>query len=590
VIVFLVTLTYANSFSGTFTYDDRPAVINNPTIRQLWPLGPILNPPAESGPGGRPLANFSFAVSYALSGLQTWGYHLVSVTVHALAALTLFGVMRRTLAQPLVHARFGPDAVVLAMFIASLWAVHPLQTQTVTYISQRTEAMMALFYLLTFYCFIRGTTARPRLWFPLAVGACFLGALSKETIATVPLLLLLYDRTFVAGSFVAALRARARFYIALASSWVLIAWLLIGVRDRGVGYGLGITWFDYALTQCQAVVQYLSLGLWPNPLVFDRGVFLLQSFAEAAPYALLLLTLLSTTVWLLWSRPAIGFIGAWFFVILTPTSSVIPVIQQPIAENRPYLPLAALIALLVLAFYTVMRRSIVVGLASVLLIAFAASTHLRNRDYRSEISIWADSAAKAPANARAHYNLGVALDFAGRRAEAIVAYEAAILTYPDYAMAHNNLGNALAENGQFALAFPHLTRAVQLKPDYEDAHYNLGNAYLNTQRPTAALPHYEIALRLNPDQPKTLKNLAIVCLRTDREADAIRYFERAIAVSPSSAELHNNLAIVLFQLGRIEEAISHCETALRLNPDYTGARENLANFLKARTERPSSHR
>ncbi len=584
-IVLLIALAYANSFSGGFVYDDRTTVAENTTIRQLWPLGPVLQPPSESGPGGRPLANLSFAVSYALSDLHPWGYHLVNVAIHCLAALALFGVVRRTLAQPLLRVRFGADAIILAALVAALWAVHPLQTQTVTYVSQRTESMMALFYLLTLYCFIRGTTDRPRLWLPLAVIACYLGAVSKEIIATAPLLVLLYDRTFVAGSFAGALRERARLYLALASSWILLAWLLIDVRNRGVGYGLGIPWFDYALTQCQAVVLYLSLGFWPHPLIFDRGIFLLHSLTAAAPYALVLVALLALTAWALLRRPVLGFLLAWFLVILAPASSVIPVIQQPIAENRPHLPLAAVVAFAALMLYSAARRLFILGLGAVLLVVCGTATHLRNRVYASEISLWSDTAAKLPSNARAHYNLGVALDYAGRRTEALSAYRAALDAYPDYAMAHNNLGNALAETGQVAAALPHLERSIQLKPDYPDPLYNLGNAYLNTNRPAEAVPPYEATLRLNPRQPKALNNLAIACLRTNRETDAMRYFERAIALDPVFPDPHNNLAVVLSQFGRLDEAIAHCETALRLKPDYTGARENLASLLKMRAER-----
>lgn len=583
-IVLAALLAYANSFSGALVYDDRAALPENETIRHLWPLGPVFNPPAEAGTGGRPVANFTFALSYALSGLHPWGHHLLNLTIHTLAALTLFGVVRRTLRQPLLRARFDAEATPLAAAIALLWAVHPLQTQTVTYLSQRTESLMALFYLLTVYCFIRSAESRPRLWQPLAVTACLLGVLSKEIIATVPLLVLLYDRTFVAGSFSSALRARARFYASLAATWILLAWLLIGVRDRGVGYGLGIPWFDYALTECKAVVLYLSLGLWPHPLIFDRGVTLLTSVSAAAPYALVLFTLLAATAWSLARRPALGFAGAWFFVILAPASSVIPVIQQPIAENRPYLPLAAVLALTVLTlrFFTTRRTALV--LCAVLSVACIAATARRNRDYQSEVSIWTDTTLKAPLNARAHYNLGVALDYLGRRAEAMASYTAALAVAPDYANALANLGNALTEEGRPAEALPLLERAVRLKPDYPEAHYNLGNAFLHTGQPARAIPHYEATLRLQPRQPKACNNLAITFLQTDRLPDAIRFFERALELDSAFADPHNNLGVVLSQSGRLAEAIAHCETALRIKPDYADAKRNLASLRERQRE------
>ncbi|MCX6956277.1 MAG: tetratricopeptide repeat protein [Verrucomicrobia bacterium] len=580
-IVVATLAAYLNSFSGALVYDDRASITENESIRQLWPPGPAFSPPGGAGTGGRPIANFTFAVSYALSGLAPWGHHLVNVLTHTLAALVLFGVVRRTLLQPALRPRFGAPALPLAGAIAGLWAVHPLHTQVVTYLSQRTESLMALFYLLTLYCFIRGAEARPRLWFPLAVVACLFGVMCKEIIATVPLLVLLYDRTFVAGSFAAALRLRWRLYAALAATWLPLALLLVGVGERGVGFGLGIPWFHYALTECQAVLLYLRLALVPSPLVFDRGLGLVEDPAAAAPFALLLAALLGATGWALWRRPLLGFAGAWFFVILAPASSVIPVIQQPVAENRPYLPVAAVLAVAVLALHSLAGRRAALGVCLALAVAGIFATARRNRDYASEISLWADTAAKAPHNARAHYNLGVPLDYAGRRAEAMACYTAAIAANPNYVEAHANLGNALTESGRPAEAVPHLETAVRLRPTYEEAHYNLGNALLHLGRPLEAIGRYQATLRLRPAQPKARNNLGICFLNTGRPAEAVAEFRRALALQPGFPDPHNNLAVAYVQLGRLPEAIAECEEALRLNPGYVDARNNLERLRAA---------
>ena len=584
VIALLILAAYGNSFSGALVYDDRASITENESIRHLWPLGPVLSPPAEAGTGGRPFANLTFALSYALSGLQPWGHHLLNILTHTLAALTLFGVVRRTLLQPALRTRFGPDALPLAAAVAALWAVHPLGTQVVTYLSQRTESLMALCYLLTLYGFIRGTAARPHLWHPLAVAACLLGVLSKEVIATAPLLVLLYDRTFVAGSFAGALRARWKLYAALAATWLPLAFLLIGVGDRGVGYGLGIPWFDYALTECRAVLLYLKLGLWPFPLIFDRGVDLVATTAAAAPFALTLAALLGATLWALRRRPSLGFAGAWFFLILAPTSSVVPVIQQPVAENRPYLPLAAVVSLGVLALHARAGRRPALAVCATLAAVCVVATALRNRDFASEISLWTDTVEKLPRNARAHYNLGVPLDIAGRRPEAIAHYEAAIAIDPAYASAYANLGNALTEQGRPADAILYLATAVRLQPTHANAHYNYGNALLHTARPGDAIGHYQASLRLDPLQPKARNNLGIALLQTNRTLEAITEFERAAALNPDFADPRNNLAVALSQLGRLPEAIAACEAALRINPGYTGARDNLERLRATQRE------
>ena len=570
-----VLLAYAKSFSGARAYDDRAAITENGSIRDLTALGQAFHAPPEAGSAGRPVANFTFALSYALSGLQPWGYHLLSVTIHGLAALALFGVVRRTLLRPVLRDRSGREATALAGASALLWAVHPLQTQTVTYLSQRTESLMGLFYLLTLYCFIRSIEERPRIWQALSVGSCLLGVMSKEVCATAPLLVLLYDRTFVAGTFSGGLRARVYFYSALAATWLVLAWLLVGVSKRGVGYDLGISWIDYALTECKAVLLYGSLGVWPHPLIFDRGVTLLTSFADAAPYLVGLVALLAGALWAVVRRPALGFAAAWFFVILAPASSVIPVIQQPIAENRPYLPLAGLVALGVLGLRFCLGRRTTLAACALLAATALAATVQRNRDYRTEASIWADTVAKTPGNARAHYNLGVVLDHLGQRAAAMEQYRAAITCAPTYAAPHNNLGNALVEERRIAEAQPYLERALDLKPDYADAHYNLGNAYLHSGRFADAIPHYETALRLEPQRPKAANNLAICLLQTGHADDAIREFNHSLSLQPDFFDAHTNLAVALMQTGRNPEALAHLETALRLQPDSAPVRATI---------------
>ncbi len=184
---------YSNSLSGEFVFDDIGAIKDNPTIRNLWPLGPVLSPPPGTTSGGRPLLNFSFALNYALGGLNVWGYHAVNLAIHLANALLLFGVLRRSFALPALREKFGGGAVGLSFAIALLWAVHPLQTESVTYIVQRAESLVALFYLLVLFCVIRGAgSARPAGWYAGAIAACLLGMSAKEVMVTAPAVVLLY--------------------------------------------------------------------------------------------------------------------------------------------------------------------------------------------------------------------------------------------------------------------------------------------------------------------------------------------------------------------------------------------------------------
>ena len=567
-LTFAVALVYANSLSAPFLFDDAGAVLGNPTIRSLASFA-VFNPPADgSTTTGRPVVNFSYALNYALGGEHVVGYRVVNVAIHALAALTLFGLLRRTFscvrgrgplagdvsassrASALLPSAFNPD--VAALTIAALWALHPLQTESVVCIAQRTESLCGLLYLLTLYAFTRatipsegGARCPQRAWLVVSVGSCLLGMAAKEVMVTAPLVVLLYDRTFVAGTFAGALRVRRSYYAALAGTWLLLAFLVLqnsGARGASAGFGLGVTPWTYLLTQADALVRYLGLTLWPHPLVLDYGTGVAGALAEVWWQGVIVLMLLAATVWALVRRPVLGFVGAWFFLILAPSSSFVPLVAQTMAEHRMYLPLAAVLTVATLALFRfsgALRWPVVVALVA----ASAVVTAVRNRDYRDAIAIWSDTVAHAPPHSRAFTNLGSAYVAAGRPAEALPPLERALALNPsDYSAQRNralallalgradeaavifaalparepgeaaeyfDLGNAYAREGRFPEAVAAYTRTGTLDPAHFAARANLGNALLAAGRATEAIAAYEAALRLRPSDARLLENLAL---------------------------------------------------------------------------------
>ena len=357
VIVLATVLAYRNSLNGPFIFDDKLAIVSNLTIRRLWPIWKPLCPPSHGETvTGRPLLNLSLAVNYAISGLNVWSYHVANLAIHILAAWLLFGILRRTFLLPSLGNSQIPAPTCLALAIAMLWAIHPLQTESVTYIVQRAESLVGMFYLLTLYCFIRGATSGGgRYWYAAAVLACLLGMASKEVMVSAPLMVLLYDRAFLAGSFREAWRRHYGVYLALASTWLLSGWLVVVAGSRGgtAGFGAGVSSWAYLCTQFGAIVHYLKLSVWPRPLLFDYGPDTVPITLAIIPNALFVGLLGLATLVALWRWPKIGFLGAWFFAILAPTLSIVPVATQVVAEHRMYLPLAAVVIAVTLAGYLV---------------------------------------------------------------------------------------------------------------------------------------------------------------------------------------------------------------------------------------------
>jgi protein O-mannosyl-transferase len=577
-------VAYRNSFSVPFLFDDGLTLRNNPSIRHLSSLGSVLFPPKEVFSAGRPFLNLTFALNYAWGGMSVEGYHALNLLIHILAGLTLFGIVEATLSRTGLRERYGGAAVLLALAVAGIWTLHPVQTESVTYLSQRAESLMGLCYLATLYFFIRAALSPAgRLWAALSIAACALGMMSKEVMVSAPVAVLLYDRAFLAGSFRAAWQRRRRTYLGLAATWLLLAALMAswGMQRRSVGYADRFTGWTYALTESKVVLTYLRLALWPRPLVFDYGPeVMISRVAEAAPYLLILSLLLALALVASKRWPRIGFLGVWLFLTLAPSSSVVPLAGQPMAEHRLYLPLAAISALAVVGLYTLVgRKGILVALPAIA-IALGVLTLRRNFDYRSEEAIWTDTVSKCPGNQRARNNLGEILaKIPGRSTEAIAEYEAALRINPHYANALCNLGIALENTpGRLPDAIAEYEAALEIDPGNAEARFNLGTALGRVPgRLPDAIAEYEAALKVAPDSVEAENDLgAALAGIPGRMPDAVAHFEAAVKINPGYANAQRNLGYALTEMpGRRPEAIAHFEAALRIEPDDAPAHDSL---------------
>jgi tetratricopeptide (TPR) repeat protein len=540
---------------------------------------------------GRPVASLTFAIDRALSGGSEGGalaaHHATNLLVHLAATLLLFGITRRTLLTPPLSGRFGSSAMSLALIIALVFVVHPLQTGSITYIVQRVESLMGLFYLATLYCAIRArdedtTRLGRRFWTAGAILACALGMATKEVMATAPLMVMLWDRQFASDR----TTPRRTLYVSLAATWALLVVLVAGgPRSSSVGFGFADwPWWRYLITQAEVVTQYLRLTVFPTPLVLDYEWPAATSAAQGAVPGVLICALLAATVWGVVRRAPAAFAGAWCFLILAPTSSVLPIVTEVAAEHRMYLPVAGVIALAALGLFAAGHRVagtmsskaqgalVCAGLvaAAAVVMLFARMTYERNVDYQDYDRIWSDTIAKRPRNARARNNYATSLLAKGRFAEAEPHLRVAVEVNPTFVEAEANLGVALSAQGRLAEGADHLRRAIDLRPDYAAAHRNLGETYALQHRLGDAVAQYAKALEYQPDDVMLLNRAAwILATASDPRARdgarALALAERAVTLTRRQDGMSlDSLGAAHAELGAFDTAAAAAREALAI--------------------------
>ena len=599
VLVAAGALVYMNSFTAPFLFDGVVAIRDNPNIRSLWPIWDTVSAAPGVTVAGRPVLAVSLAVNYQISGLQVWSYHLFNLIFHVLAALLLYGIIRRTLLAPALKGRFDASAFHLALAAALLWLVHPLHTNAVTYINQRAESLMGMFYLLTIYCSARAFSAdKPRNWIILSLVSCALAMGTKEAAATIPLVLLLYDRVFFSGSFKAIFHRRWWLYAGLFTlvAAILSITLLIGARSAS-GFNFILTPYTYAATQCNVIVGiYLKLAFWPHPLIFDYGWPLVEHLSDYALSGAILLLLLAATAWALRYRPPIGFLGACFFIILAPTSSIMPITTQIAVEYRMYLPLAAIIILTVLAAhyllsYLFVRVRVHVRVRDRLLLSIgtliclmatvplAILTHQRNHDYKNPVSLWTGAIEKSPENKRALQNRGTIYGETGKHDKAIRDFNQVIKLAPDDPEPYNNRGTSYYFKNQHSKAVSDFEKALALGLKESRVYLNLGMARLAMRNPTEAIKTLNEAIRLSPENAEAYNYRGMAYGITGSHARAIKDFNQAIKISPDYAEAYANRGAAYVNKGNFGKAISDMKKSAALQPQDPRSNLNLARTL-----------
>ena len=426
VVVVAVLLAYLNALGAAFQFDDYNVIVNNPSVHSLpaW---------LDSMPGIRPLLKFSYALNWTFQPAP-WGFHLFNVIVHALNA-----VLVHRLLQCLTAARWAP------LVGALLFALHPAQTEAVTYLSGRSVSFMALFYLASMVVWLRAPTRQEGEARRVASAALFGAALLvKETAVTLPLALLLLDAYAIrepTGMRARLLRLRWHALVLIAAAAAMFAsptyrYLLeVSLSARAM--------LDNLLTQADAIFYLAaqSVLLWRMNVDPDLPVATGMTLALSLEIVLLA-AILFAACRNIRNRSWLAFAALWFFLHLLPTNSLLP--RLDVANDRQlYLALIGVFFAAGLGVEALLQRlhrpGLIAAVAVSALLVCAAATFQRNETYASAVSFWEDALAKSPRKARVANNLGYAYQQAGRYAEAKLAYQQAIDTDPDYWRARINL-------------------------------------------------------------------------------------------------------------------------------------------------------
>jgi protein O-mannosyl-transferase len=610
-------LAYINTLPNAFVFDDEPWILDNPRIRSLANVGEMLTAT------NRPVLDLTLALNFAVGGENPVGYHLVNLSIHVLAALVLYGLVRRTLLLPRFNGRFKDSAPWLSGAAAMLWLLHPLNTQSVTYVIQRGESLMGLLYLLTLYAFLRfstggatgkisggasgGTSGGRKRWGVIAVVACVVGMGCKEVMATAPLVVLLYDLTFIANSWREPFARRWGLYLGLFAAWIPLAVLVsrgLTGEDASAGFALEdklLSRWTYLLSQPQVIVEvYLRKAFWPNPLVLDYG------WVPAVPQdtppgevtrlfvsnvlwqGLSLVGLLAVSVFGVVRRTWWGFLGISFFLILAPTSSFMPIADLAV-EHRMYLPLIPVVLCVVFAGYALLCRGVPgkagaygLTLVAVFAMALGLTTVARNFEYRSKVTLWDSVVVARPNNARGWHNLGSALEDLGRHDDAMICYERVLKIVPNYAAAHYGIGAIWLERGDTAKAIEHFAEAARLDPTDAASHAQLGKALMLSMQFDRAEASLKKAIEVDSAYGKSYEYLGLLYLAKNDVSRAIASFRAGIQADPDLPANYQNLAEVLSNTGRPDEAAALTDRVIRRADEMGLSPEALRGFMDRR--------
>ncbi len=630
-LVLLTFLAYFRSLHAPLFFDDLIY------IRPLRLKGIMHN----LSLGFRSIAVFSFALDYHFFGMNLVAFRITNIILHIFSALSASYLTYITLTLPSVRdisrkLGEGKKPLYIALFVATFFLLHPIQTSTVNYITQRMAIMAGMFSFIGLILYVKGFAGggkRSALLYCLSALSFVLAVFSKENAVMVLVMLPVFDLFFLSAFRWSEFRKRfITLSVILISMVSIVAFKMnmVGLMEkiatilsnrnqpmeRYAWMGMDINWtpVEYLLTELRVVSRYIFLILVPVPsfMVFDysNAYPVSRDLFHPLTTFVSLLFLLSLVVFSLKNIKRFPFIsfGILWYLVTISLESFIALGLDPYFEHRNYLPSYGLfLALSSLLIYgnrseiRIKREKIILFVA---LLLFGLSL-IRNGVWRDGSALWKDVVDKVPGNIRARINLGVAYERSGLTDRAIEQYQIVLKRKPDEPGAHLNLGIALFDKGrtdqairEYQSALDSVTRLASshegdalLDRTNADIYYNLGTAFQKKGLTDKAIEQYQIALRLNPDFAEAHVNMGIAYGRMGLMDKALEHFQKAVELDPDFAKARYNLGTALLKKGSTKAAVEQFRAALKLDPGYVDVQNNLgsAYMILGSTDKAIEH-
>ena len=585
-------ILYLKSLSGEFVWDDECFITNNKWIKNPGNAGIFFTPDywKHHFPGSkgryRPLRTLSFLVNYSLGGLNPYGYHLLNLIFHTLNCILVF-----FLARIVIGNYWG------VLGAGLIFAAHPINTEAVAWVKNRSEVFALFFFLLSLIMVIKSeddsfSEIIRGLLYSSAILSYLFALMCKENAITLPLMITVY------GALLFSPLKRKNILGKTVPFWIItflfLAFIFWGINGKEpILKDSPANFFVHLYVIGKTFSVYIFSLFFPFHLHADRSLPLPSStpITGLLLFGIICFLIIAVIFKQCKSSPVIAFSSLWILFTLSPSANILIISGRLLADQRLYIPSVGF-ALLVSSFFSLDKGKetlnpltlIKVGLFSLIIISFALLTWNRIPVWHNDKSLWEDCIKKNPASDRAHYNLGLIYQKQGDFASALKEFSRVLELKPDYFEAHNSLGTTYSHLNQIEKALFHYQKAIELNPNYARAHYNLGNTFVKMGRYDEAIKAYQKAIRLNPDYVDAYSNLGWVYQRKKQLDKAIKTLNLALQLKPDHALANLNLGKVYYKIGNLEMAEKYLRKTLALDPQNGEVHFLLGNIFKARRD------